>query len=66
MPDVIEVVLFILAIVALVVLFLGMRFVSRYARTLRSGTKCPSCGRRLDGSFIVCPYCGEPIDVKDR
>ena len=65
-PDVMEAVLFVLAIVALIALFMGMRYVSTWARTIKTGRTCPSCGRRLEGSFIVSPYCAEPLEVKDR
>ena len=33
------------------------------ARTGRSALKCPGCGRRVEPSFIVCPYCGERLKL---
>lgn len=33
------------------------------ARTGRSALRCPRCGKRVEKSFIVCPYCGEPLKL---
>ena len=26
---------------------------------------CRKCGKQLDESFKICPYCGEPVDLKE-
>ncbi|TLZ53609.1 MAG: zinc ribbon domain-containing protein [Methanobacteriota archaeon] len=28
------------------------------AVTVLSRLACPNCGRRVDGGFLLCPYCG--------
>ena len=33
------------------------------ARTGRSALKCPNCGRRVEKTFVVCPYCGEKLKL---
>ena len=33
------------------------------ARTGRSALKCPQCGRRVERTFAVCPYCGEKLKL---